>query len=109
MSRTLRQAIAALSILVLAAAACSNSDDDSSSPTTEGDGGTDTATGSEADRDTFVSLDGVPGVTDDEISYTAIGTRSNNPLRSPSRSMSIGAHAPQPVASCAERQVYDQL
>jgi len=79
-SRTLRQAIAALSILVLAAAACSNSDDDSSSPTTEGDGGTDTATGSEADRDTFVSLDGVPGVTDDEISYTAIGTRSNNPL-----------------------------
>ena len=41
------------------------------------------STGGEAasgDRDTFVEISGVPGVTDDEIQYSVIGTKSNNPL-----------------------------
>ena len=79
MSRTLRRAIAALSILLLTASACGNSGDDGSSPTTD-DGATDDAPSGEEERDTFVSIDGVPGVTDDEIAYAAIGTLSNNPL-----------------------------
>jgi hypothetical protein len=78
-SPTLRRAIAALTILVLTASACGNSGDDDASPTTEGGSDTTAASGEE-DRDTFVSLDGVPGVSDDEISYTVIGTKENNPL-----------------------------
>ena len=31
-------------------------------------------------RNDFVSLDGVPGVTDDEIRVSVVGTRTNNPL-----------------------------
>ena len=80
MSRTLRRAIAVLTILILAAAGCGNSGDDDDA---SDDGGAtdDAAEPSGADeRDTFVSLDGVPGVTDDAISFAAIGTRSNNPL-----------------------------
>jgi len=78
-SRTLRRAIAILMILVLAAAGGSNSGDDDAS----GDGGaTDDAAkpSGEEERDTFVSLSGVPGVSDDEISYAAIGTQKVNPL-----------------------------
>jgi Periplasmic binding protein len=78
-SRTLRQAIAVLSILVLAATACSNSSDDDASPDTESDG-SDAAASGEEDRDTFVEIAGVPGVTDDAINFAAIGTRSNNIL-----------------------------
>jgi hypothetical protein len=74
--------IAAFTALSLAAAACGNSDDDDTAPTTtESAGGSSTtAGGGDGDRDTFVSISGVPGVTDDEIAYAAIGTRSNNPL-----------------------------
>ena len=72
----------AVAVLVLSGmlAACGNSegggsDDGADEPDApaEGEGG-------EEERDTFVSLDGVPGVTDDEISYAIIGTEANNPL-----------------------------
>ena len=67
-------------ILLLTASACGNSgDDDDSSPTTQGGGDGSTASGEE-DRDTFVEISGVPGVTDDEITFAAIGTRTANPL-----------------------------
>lgn len=36
--------------------------------------------GGEAERDTFVSLEGVPGVTDEAITYAVVGTKANNPL-----------------------------
>ena len=80
MSRTLRRAIAVLTILILAASGCGNSGDDDDA--SGDDGATDDAAepSGEEERDTFVSLDGVPGVTDDEITFAAIGTRSNNPL-----------------------------
>ena len=81
MSRTLRRAIAALSILALAASACGNSSSDDSTPTTAGDdGGPATDRPRRDERDTFVSITGVPGVTDDEIAFAAIGTLTNNPL-----------------------------
>jgi hypothetical protein len=69
-----------MTILALVAAACGNSGDDAS-PTTTGGPDTSAATdGGEAARDTFVSLSGVPGVTDDEITFAAVGTRTGNPL-----------------------------
>jgi ABC-type branched-subunit amino acid transport system substrate-binding protein len=73
--------VAAAMVLALGVSACGNSgdDDDSAEPA----GGTDTGSGNEAssaDRDEFVSLDGVPGVTDDAITYSVIGTKANNPL-----------------------------
>jgi Periplasmic binding protein len=78
-SRTLRRAIAVLTILILAASGCGNSDDDDAA---DDGGATDDAAepSGEDERDTFVSLSGVPGVTDEEISFAAIGTRTNNPL-----------------------------
>lgn len=75
----------------LAAAACSNSDE----TTTDGGATTPTAassvttaptdsgsatTAAASDRDVFVPISGVPGVSDDEIGFAVIGTRSNNPL-----------------------------
>lgn len=62
--------------VALVLAACGNSTDGSGPATTTG-GPTTTAAG---DRDTFVEISGVPGVTDDEIRYAAIGTKANNPL-----------------------------
>ena len=80
MSRTLRRALAALSILAVVATGCSNSSDDDASDDTETDGSDTPAASGEEERDTFVELSGVPGVTDDEISYAAIGTQEVNPL-----------------------------
>ena len=34
------------------------------------------------DRDTFVSISDVPGVTDDQIAYASLATKANNPLGS---------------------------
>jgi hypothetical protein len=87
-----RCAGALLLALALLAAACGNSDDDGAAPTTtaapattvDGDAPTTTAAdgGSDSDdgRDTFVSISGVPGVTDEEIAFAVIGTKANNPL-----------------------------
>jgi Periplasmic binding protein len=78
-SRTLRGAIAALLILILVASACGNSGDDDDAADDGGSDGPAEPSGEE-ERDTFVEISGVPGVTDEEISYAAIGTRSGNPL-----------------------------
>jgi hypothetical protein len=67
-------------VLVLILGACGNSGDDDASPDTD-DGGTEAPSGGgEANRDEFVSISGVPGVTDDEISYAVVGTKQGNPL-----------------------------
>ena len=75
--------------LALTAAACGNSGDDGddgAADTTEAPSDdettddTDATDGADGDRDTFVPLQGVPGVTDEEIGYAVIGTRSSNPL-----------------------------
>ncbi len=69
--------LVATALVVLVA--CGNSGGDTSSPdTTAGDGAA--AEGGEARRDEFVALDGVPGVSDDEISFAVIGTETGNPL-----------------------------
>ena len=78
MSRS-RAVIAGALCLSLALAACGNSGDDEAGPDTT-DGGGEQATGGEAERDTFVSLSGVPGVTDDEIAFAVVGTENGNPL-----------------------------
>ncbi len=69
------------------AVACGNSSDDATPTTQTGGGGATSTTGSggggdggDGDRDTFVEISGVPGVSDEEISYAAIGTRTGNPL-----------------------------
>jgi ABC-type branched-subunit amino acid transport system substrate-binding protein len=90
MRRRVGRLTAALSVLALLLAACGNSGDDeeeatpttaSTSETTGADGGDDGGDAGGGDRrDEFVALEGVPGVTDDEIAYAVIGTRSNNPL-----------------------------
>jgi ABC-type branched-subunit amino acid transport system substrate-binding protein len=83
-----------LTALILVAAGCGNSGDDAATATTAAgatttaapDGTTadtttdTTATGADDERNTFVPIEGVPGVTDDQIGYAVIGTRSNNPL-----------------------------
>ncbi len=81
MSRSLRRALAVVVVSSLAVVACGNSgsDDDAASTTTAG-GPSTTGAGASGDRDTFHPIAGVPGVTDDEIAFAAIGTRANNPL-----------------------------
>ncbi len=101
MQRPLKGFVAVLLALSLLATACGNSGDDdetttdaSSTTTTttvpaddgDGDGGSDDTTTTAApdddapDRETFVSIEGVPGVSDDEITIAAIGLREGNPL-----------------------------
>jgi len=86
MARSVRRTAAAgLAVVALAAAGCGNSgDDDEATPTTASDQTTapagDAGGGDGGDRDTFVPIEGVPGVTDDSIGYAVIGTRSGNPL-----------------------------
>jgi hypothetical protein len=79
-SRLPRRVIAVSLLLALVVAACGNSSDDSSPTTTSGGGTTTTGGGGGGDRDTFVKVSGVPGVTDDAITYAVIGTKTNNPL-----------------------------
>lgn len=82
MSRQLVRAFAALLALCLFAAACSNASDSSSSTTTARSNGSTggPSDGGEANRDEFVKIDGVPGVTDDAISFAVVGTKTGNPL-----------------------------
>jgi hypothetical protein len=63
--------------LALLAASCSNASDDE-----EGSGGSDSSTdASVPDGDVEVTpVEGVPGVTDTEIQYSALGIRTGNPL-----------------------------
>jgi branched-chain amino acid transport system substrate-binding protein len=79
MVRGARQTVAALVVLSLGVAACGNSsDDDADTPAAGGESRSGPV--SDAERDTFESISGVPGVTDDEISYAVIGVEANNPL-----------------------------
>ena len=79
-----RRFVVALCVLSLGLAACGNSGDDDDDGAAGGSSGDDGGSGgteaSSGDRDTFVEISGVPGVTDDEIQYSIIGTKSNNPL-----------------------------
>ena len=69
--------IALLCVGTLVVAACSNSgDDESSSDTTEADSGSSTTAANGGEP---VSVD-QPGVTDEEIRFSALGTQANNPL-----------------------------
>jgi Periplasmic binding protein len=78
-SRSRRVTATALA-LGIGLAACGNSGDDDAGPaTSDGEGGQ-SAAGGEGDRDEFVALDGVPGVSDDEISFAVVGTKNGNPL-----------------------------
>lgn len=102
MHRRLQGLIAALLILALFAASCGNSGDETSTDDTtttttvapddgdpdegdpdEGDpdeGDPDEGEPPAVDRDTFVSLEGVPGVSDEEIAVAVLGLREGNPL-----------------------------
>ena len=104
----LRRVALACSALALVASACGNSDDDggaattasasttvatTAAPTTTGatdDSTATTATEPVATTDpaatttpsngSFVPIEGVPGVSDDEIAFAVLGTQANNPL-----------------------------
>lgn len=66
--------------------ACGNSDDDDAAgggdttSTTASDGGSDGERSDEVDVGEFQPLEGVPGVTDEEISFAVMGTGPANPL-----------------------------
>lgn len=79
MDRTVVRLATACCAVVLLAGACGNSSGEQAGP--DGDGpAAGSATVTDEERDTFVKLSGVPGVTDDEIAYTVIGTKTGNPL-----------------------------
>jgi branched-chain amino acid transport system substrate-binding protein len=82
MDRRGREIVATLAVLLLAvAAACGNSgDDDAGGQPAGGSGRARSGAVSEAERDTHESISGVPGVTDEQITYDVIGTEANNPL-----------------------------
>jgi len=80
MSRSRTRLFAAVLVLALVAVSCSNSKDSSTATTTAAKGSTGAPAGGEKTRNTFKAISGVPGVTDKDISFTAIGTKQNNPL-----------------------------
>ena len=82
MGGTRGRLVVGLAALALLAGACGNSTDDGSAGGSDGTGGSSTGTAvvSEGERDTFVEISGVPGVTDDEIAYAVVGTKTGNPL-----------------------------
>jgi len=66
--------------LSLALSACGNSSSDGGSTTTAPSKTGDPSQGGDATRDEFVEISGVPGVSDDEIAFAVIGTKTGNPL-----------------------------
>jgi branched-chain amino acid transport system substrate-binding protein len=70
--------IVAVVTLALLGAACSNSG--TTTPSSSGGGGSSGTAASTGARDTFVKISGVAGVSDKEIDYAVIGTKSNNVL-----------------------------
>jgi ABC-type branched-subunit amino acid transport system substrate-binding protein len=80
MSKVPVRLIAATLVLFLSAAACGNPTDDEGGSTDGTSSGVTVSGGGEQTRDEFVERPGVPGVTDDEIRYAVVGTKTNNPL-----------------------------
>ena len=80
MTRPGARAIAACLLIGLLASACGNSTSTSTPTTAASTTPPKQGQGGEAKRDVFVERPGVPGVTDDAIKYTVIGTKTNNPL-----------------------------
>ena len=83
--RRVRHVAAVLAVMLLALAACGNADDDDSASPNAGDSGESGGSGqsgevSDAERDTHEDISGVPGVSDDAITFDVIGVESNNPL-----------------------------
>jgi hypothetical protein len=81
--------LALLAVVALAASGCSNSGDDeegsgsgsgSGSGTEDGEGGDLPADLGEGPHGEFQSIEGVPGVTDDEIKFAVLSTGEANPL-----------------------------
>ncbi|MBS1847598.1 MAG: ABC transporter substrate-binding protein [Actinobacteria bacterium] len=79
MPRLLRRSFATLLVIGLVATACGNAKSSTSS-TTSAKGAAVPTDGGAANRNVHKPINGVPGVTDDTISYTIVGTKSNNPL-----------------------------
>ncbi|MDH3704818.1 MAG: ABC transporter substrate-binding protein [Acidimicrobiia bacterium] len=106
---TLRRLLIVVAALAVLATACGNSDDDGGDAATDDGGATTTASPDEGDTDTsepvptdsapddtsggdggdtdggtegdtFVPIEGVPGVTDEAINFASIALRENNPL-----------------------------
>lgn len=90
MSRRVKSLLLPMLALGLATAACGNSGDEAAPETTtaptaapDDSSPPDSAAPSDGtypDRDTFVELSGVPGVTDTEIQYASLAVKANNPL-----------------------------
>ena len=80
MSPTSWRAIIVFTALTVAVAACGNSGSDNAATTTTARADSSTTAAGADQRDTFKPISGVPGVTDKEISYAVVGTRTNNPL-----------------------------
>ncbi|HET9612327.1 MAG TPA: ABC transporter substrate-binding protein [Acidimicrobiales bacterium] len=75
-----RRAVA-VALAVALMGACGNSPgDDAGSDEPEGEEAASAAPAGEGDRDAVVEISGVPGVSDDEISFAVIGTKAGNPL-----------------------------
>jgi hypothetical protein len=70
----------AVALLLAITAACGNSGDDDGGATTTTESDGTTPEPADGERDTFVPISGVPGVTDDAITYAIVGTKANNPL-----------------------------
>jgi len=79
MSSSFRRIAVVVTALALAATACGNSSNEAGT-TTSSTPAEAPSGGGEATRNEFVPISGVPGVTDDEISYAVIGTKTGNPL-----------------------------
>ncbi len=75
-----RPSLIALALL-LAVAACGNSGEKTAGPSgSSGSPAASTAVSSSVDLNQHVTLTGVPGVTDADITFSSVGTISNNPL-----------------------------
>jgi hypothetical protein len=79
-----RRLLGALAVAGVVLAGCGNSDDEDAgadggeaAPTTAAGGGDE---GSATTAGEFQPISGVPGVTDEEIRFSAFGTQANNPL-----------------------------
>ena len=72
--------MAAVLAVVLLASGCGNSTQGMAGSTTQPATPTKKGVGGEATRNKHVARPGVPGVSDDAISYAVMGTKTNNPL-----------------------------